>query len=76
VKRIDMAKKPTPRTTTEFMRSEAAQTPPSRVGKKMLSVWIDEALYRDLKIVAATKGVTIQELADQGLGAIVRTLKE
>lgn len=32
----------------------------SRIGKKNLSVWIDETAHRELKILATRRGMTVQ----------------
>jgi hypothetical protein len=59
--------------TRGFMRNPL---PPSRDGKKMLSVWIEAQLYRDLKIISAQRGLTMQILAEQGLGTVRDALRE
>ena len=46
------------------------QSQPGRVGKKAVSVYLDESAWRDLKIFAAENDTTIDALMRQGLDLV------
>ena len=47
------------------------QSQPDRVGKKAVSVYLDESAWRDLKIFAAENDTTIDALMRQGLDLVL-----
>jgi hypothetical protein len=50
--------------------TRAASPQPSRVGKKVVTVYLPESIWRDLKVLAAKTDSTIDALMRQGLDMV------
>ncbi len=50
--------------------SAAAKPQPSRVGKKVVTVYLAESVWRDLKVLAAQNDTTIDALMRRGLDRV------
>jgi antitoxin-like ribbon-helix-helix protein len=61
---------PAAATTTSAAPLAGSKPQPSRVGKKVVTVYLPESIWRDLKVLAAKTDNTIDALMRQGLDTV------
>jgi hypothetical protein len=61
---------PAPAPSLVAPHPQAARPQPSRVGKKVVSVYLTESVWRDLKLLAVKTDSTIDALVRQGIDRV------